>query len=625
MPRKKLHTIKSAGVSKLQKKKLAKARIQARWKKSDVVSTAESVQEEHPVLDTMPTSQPGPFGDCDDTNVRLRSLEDNVDSVCCEPDNSPSYVIVNLKCLDELLHNISCDMCGNKTLAFHTRDFQGFACRISMKCTTCDGEKSSVLTSNRVVNSESSTRAPFDINRRVVQAFTNIGRGHSAIEQFSAVLNVNSISLSSYNDHLKIITATNTTVAQNSMHAIREEVKTVYREKNITDDNRNEPVDIAVSFDGSWHKRGHTSLYGVGFVIDILTGYVVDYAVISKYCHACQLATKDLGVDSPEFSIWKLGHKSECQQNYSGSSGGMEAFAAELLWKRSTDYGLRYTTLLSDGDSKTFNHLQNLKIYGPIKLVKEECVNHVSKRLGTGLRQVAKEFKLGGKKPGSLTNVTIQKLTRYYGNAIRENTNDVTAMRTAVLATLHHCSSTDANPFHSKCPAGPESWCFYNKAVAMGTQPGTHRQHIHTPISPFVLEKIIPLYQKLASTDLLERCMRGKTQNANECLHSMVWNKCPKENFVSKRKIDIAVAIAVSEFNHGYSKTMTRTLQQAGVSPGHQGMKTSIARDRRRVRNRILRSTQKFQHYRKQVKMAKIRAEGALKQQEGCSYASGGF
>ena len=36
-----------------------------------------------------------------------------------------------------------------------------------------------------------------------------------------------------------------------------------------------DPLCITVSFDESWHKRGHTSMYGFASVIDVLTGLVV--------------------------------------------------------------------------------------------------------------------------------------------------------------------------------------------------------------------------------------------------------------------------------------------------------------------------------------------------------------
>lgn len=46
---------------------------------------------------------------------------------------------------------------------------------------------------------------------------------------------------------------------------------------------------IDVSFDGTWQRRGHVSHYGVGVVVDVLTGYVMDFYVMSTYCHQCQL------------------------------------------------------------------------------------------------------------------------------------------------------------------------------------------------------------------------------------------------------------------------------------------------------------------------------------------------
>ena len=47
-------------------------------------------------------------------------------------------------------------------------------------------------------------------------------------------------------------------------------------------------LDIAVSFDGTWAKRGHTSLFGMVFAISVDTGEVLDYHVLSKFCKAVQ-------------------------------------------------------------------------------------------------------------------------------------------------------------------------------------------------------------------------------------------------------------------------------------------------------------------------------------------------
>ncbi|GFV13215.1 uncharacterized protein TNCV_3655351 [Trichonephila clavipes] len=73
------------------------------------------------------------------------------------------------------------------------------------------------------------------------------------------------------------------------------------------------------------------------------------------------------------------------------------------LMEMITSLGFRYMTVLSDGDCKTFNHLCQKKVYGPdIVIKKEECINHVTKRLGTALRSTVKDCRtqgisLGGK------------------------------------------------------------------------------------------------------------------------------------------------------------------------------------------------------------------------------------
>ena len=43
-------------------------------------------------------------------------------------------------------------------------------------------------------------------------------------------------------------------------------------------------VDQSVSFDGSWMTRGHKSLYRIGCVVDVMTGLVIDLAVLALYC-----------------------------------------------------------------------------------------------------------------------------------------------------------------------------------------------------------------------------------------------------------------------------------------------------------------------------------------------------
>ncbi|GFW32912.1 uncharacterized protein TNCV_1774771 [Trichonephila clavipes] len=219
-----------------------------------------------------------------------------------------------------------------------------------------------------------------DVNLRITQAFSHIGKGYSAIEKFLYGDEYRSFSSTTYGKCARRLDNAYTLASENIFAEIHREIKNVY-------ENGAEITDLSVSFDGTWLTRGHTSLIGVGCVIDMLTGYVVDFEVMSKVCRHCSVAKNKLGQSSAEFSIWYEGHRSECDINHLGSSTSMEMEAALTLWKRSTSLGFRYIT--------------------------EECINHVSKRLGTALRSTVKDCRaqgisLGGKTHGSLKEATIK-------------------------------------------------------------------------------------------------------------------------------------------------------------------------------------------------------------------------
>ncbi|GFX12432.1 uncharacterized protein TNCV_1036191 [Trichonephila clavipes] len=129
-------------------------------------------------------------------------------------------------------------------------------------------------------------------------------------------------------------------------------------------------------------------------------------------------------------------------------------------------------------------------------------------------------------------------------------------MKTAIYATLFHCLSTDQKPQHKKCPSGIDSWCFYQSSLARGKKPGFHKDWVKTPINEEYVPKILPIYQRLAASELLSRCVRGLTQNSNEALHLMIWNRCSKENSASRNHVPIAVSSAISEFNVGTLKAL---------------------------------------------------------------------
>ncbi|KAL8583887.1 hypothetical protein ACOMHN_009640 [Nucella lapillus] len=166
----------------------------------------------------------------------------------------------------------------------------------------------------------------------------------------------------------------------------------------------------------------------------------------------------------------------------------MEKEAAVRMWSRSIrKNGMRYVRMLSDGDSVAYKAVKDANLYQVDKL---ECLNHCDKRMGTALRKKAKECKLGGRRHGALTANACSILQSYYRSAITHNLGDAAKMREAVWATFYHCYSTDGHPQYQHCPQGPDSWCFFNKAIANNVHPPTHKDNIRTPLSAQVMKHL---------------------------------------------------------------------------------------------------------------------------------------
>ena len=97
-----------------------------------------------------------------------------------------------------------------------------------------------------------------------------------------------------------------------------------------------------------------------------------------------------------------------------------------------------------------------------------------------------------------------------------------------------------------------------------------------------VLTKILPVYQRLVSDTMHERCLMCLTQNANESLHSVIWRHCRKESFGSKHRVELAVEQALCKFNAGTTKAVAKIQTAAGLATGHKTIALSEGHDRKR-------------------------------------------
>ena len=293
---------------------------------------------------------------------------------------------------------------------------------------------------------------------------------------------------------------------------------------------------------------------------------------------------------------------------------------ADRIFQRSVEkHNLRYTEFYGDGDSKSFTRVKGVYEDDGIEMEKKECIGHVQKRVGTALHKLKQENPgLGGK--GKLTDSQIDKLQNYYGIAIRSNVGNLAGMKKAIHASLMHCASTEQRPLHDHCPTGSASWCRYQQDMANQT-----KLYKHGPGLPLeVIAKLEPEYVRLSNDILQEKCLHGKTQNQNESLNGMIWQRVPKEVYVGRETLELGLYDAVAHFNIG-AVTVIRILQALNIPPGKYTEEGCKLLDQLRVDGAEYKSKASTKKRRKVIRGLKKRKEDKNKQREGVNYASGQF
>ncbi|XP_071633109.1 uncharacterized protein [Temnothorax longispinosus] len=384
----------------------------------------------------------------------------------------------------------------------------------------------------------------------------------------------------------------------------------VEAEQKENEKNEKPLLKFTVSGDGSWKKRGFSSLYRVTTLIAFYSGKMIDLVVKSSYCQACTYFRHH--TDNPEYEE----HQETCPINHTGSPGKMEVDAVLEMFHRSEErYGVRYTNYVGDGDSKTFKSILDAQPYEDETVIKSECVGHVEKRMGTRLRNVKKTAKLGGKE--KLTDALIKKLTKYYGLAIRRSAHSKEDMKKAIMATYYHLTSTDRQPQHHFCPIGVDSWCAYNAAQANNST-FTHPVPLHKDIQ----KHILPIYQDLSRDDLLERCVGAFTQNANESFNATVWRLAPKHLNCGWKIVEIAAYLAGGIFNDGY-KYVLRAMNDLELQIGPECKKFADMYDDARVHRQNRRSKSSSKEARTAAKEKSAAQLNAFAEEEDLMYGPG--
>ncbi|KAK2166012.1 hypothetical protein NP493_1340g01051 [Ridgeia piscesae] len=168
--------------------------------------------------------------------------------------------------LSALVKGLLCLQCGAASLVIHTGDHQlGLVCAMETCCTECGAVINKTLSCNRLDGSTSGN-VPFVVVRQAVAASMDMGVGHAGLVRLCRFLDMRPLSHKTFAKHVRAICEANKIVVTRVFHEAAQVVRRVYRalDPSIGDD---EPIDLTVSYDGSWMIRGHKSLYCIGCVL----------------------------------------------------------------------------------------------------------------------------------------------------------------------------------------------------------------------------------------------------------------------------------------------------------------------------------------------------------------------
>lgn len=118
-----------------------------------------------------------------------------------------------------------------------------------------------------------------------------------------------------------------------------------------------------------------------------------------------------------------------------------------------------------------------------------------------------------------LTDKLVDKMQNY-GKAIRENKENLEGMKTSIKAIQHHIIKDESLPLdqqHYYCPKLADTWCksWQNQIK------NTSLYNEDNRLLQIFMKELDSIFKRLSKDDLLQRCLKGMTQNQNEAANGI--------------------------------------------------------------------------------------------------------
>jgi len=134
-------------------------------------------------------------------------------------------------------------------------------------------------------------------------------------------------------------------------------------------------------------------------------------------------------------------------------------------------------------------------------------------------------------------------------------------------------------------------------------------------------KKLVPIFQRRSNPKLLNWCSRSITQNANEALHSILWNIVPKSTHVGRKTMQTAIAFAVCRYAMGasYQSLICKAMQ---LEPWTVLKETAREKDLKRAEKAVGELAKKRRIC---LKYSKLKKDETAKKTEDTAYSAGAF
>lgn len=274
----------------------------------------------------------------------------------CEVTVNPShgYRIINfVHVFSAISALVKCKNC-EKDMEFNAKGEQGLGFKINA---TCDCNSVEINSCPKVSNRS------FEINRRLVFVMRLLGVGLQGINLFCGMMDFGQgMNSTTYYACLQNAWSASKATCDVILGRAAKEETTKNAEAG------NEPSHLTVSGDGTWSKRGFSSLFGAITLIGKYSNKILDLVVNSKCCQACYQRNDKGSTD--EYQSWYENHKEQCASNHDGSKKEVDGII-EMFRRSDEIHKVKYATYVGDDDTETFKSLLETHPYGEELIVKK--------------------------------------------------------------------------------------------------------------------------------------------------------------------------------------------------------------------------------------------------------------